>query len=44
MGSVSVMVPNDPNLVGVTLHAQAMLVQHPALLSLTNVTADKVMR
>ena len=41
---VSVGVPNDPNLVGVTLYAQALLVQYPSLALLTNVTADRVSR
>ena len=44
MGSVSVIVPNVPNAVGVTVYAQALLIQHPVLSRLTNVTADKILR
>ncbi len=44
MNFLSVVLPNDSALVGVTLYAQAMLVQHPSLLRLTNVTADQVVR
>ena len=42
--SVSVVLPNDPSLVGVTLYAQALLVQYPFLSHLTNLTADQVWR
>ena len=44
MGAVSVGVPNDPNLIGVSFYAQALLVQHPALVLLTNLTADLIVR
>ncbi len=44
VGALSIEVPNDPNLVGVTLCAQALLVQYPTLVLLTNVTADRVVR
>ena len=44
MNSVSVVLPNDPNLVGVTLYAQALLMQFPALSRLTNLTADLILR
>ena len=44
INSVSVVLPNDPNLVGVTLHAQALLMQFPTLSRLTNLTADQVVR
>ena len=44
MNFVSVVQPDDPSLIGVTLYAQALLVQHPTLFRLTNVTADQVVR
>ena len=44
MSSVSVVVPNLPNLVGVTFYSQALLMHHPVRARLTNVIADKVVR
>ena len=44
VGSVSVIVPNVPNAVGVTVYAQALLIQHPVLSRLPNVTADQIVR
>ena len=44
MNSVSVVLPDDPNLVGVTIYAQALLVQHPVHSLLTNLTADRIVR
>ncbi len=44
VGSVSVPVPNIPGLVGLTIYAQAFLVQDPAGTYLTNWTADEVLR
>ena len=43
VGSVSFAVPNVPGLVGVTVYAQALLVQYPAA-RLTNLTADVIGR
>ena len=44
MSSVSVLVPNDPSLVGVSVFAQALLVPFAGPWHLTNVTADKIER
>ena len=42
VGSTSIAVPGVPALVGVTIHAQAVLVQMPAEVWLTNVTSDRI--
>ncbi len=44
VASVSVVVPNNPSLVGVAIYAQALLVQFPVQNRLTNVTADVILR
>jgi hypothetical protein len=44
MNSVSVLVPDDPSLIGVPVFAQALLVPYAGPWRLTNVTADKIMR
>jgi hypothetical protein len=41
---VSVVVPNDPSLIGVPVYAQALMVPYGAPWRLTNVTADKIVR
>jgi len=41
LSSVTLMVPNAPGLVGVTLYAQALIIQPPAAY-LTNLTADQI--
>ena len=43
-GAVSVVVPNTPSFVGVTLYAQALMLQGPSVALLTNVTADQIVR
>ena len=40
MGSVTVIMPNSPSLIGFAIYAQAVLVQQPLQSRLTNVTAD----
>ena len=40
MSTLSFLVPNVPSLVGMSLYAQALIVQQPALARLTNLTAD----
>ena len=42
VGTVSIAVPADPALVGITLHAQAVLVQLPDRIWFTNPTSDVV--
>jgi hypothetical protein len=44
MSSVSVVVPNDPNLIDVWVYAQALLVPFGGPWRVTNVTADQIGR
>ena len=44
MSSVSVLVPDDPSLIGVPVFAQALLLPYEGPWRLTNVTADRVVR
>ncbi len=44
MNSVSVLIPDDPSLIGVPVFAQALLLPYAGPWRLTNVTADKIVR
>jgi hypothetical protein len=44
VASVDFTAPNDPTLVGLQLHAQALLLQLPWRACLTNATADVMVR
>ncbi len=44
VGSVSVVVPNNPSLVGIVIYAQALLFQNLVPYRLTNVTKDVILR
>ena len=44
VGSVSIVVPNDPSFARLPVYAQALLVQDPVQIRFTNVTADVILR